>query len=147
MNKNLIITAIIALLVGVGGFYGGMKYQQSQAVSRFTNLRGENAQFVQRMGGQNGNGLPTQTGFQPVNGEIISSDDTSITVKLQDGSSRIVLLSDSTTINKAETGSKEDLKNGEKVFVVGNSNSDGSISANSIQLNSPDRLILRQEDQ
>ena len=98
---------------------------------------------MQRMGGPSGN----EANFQPINGEIISSDETSVTIKLQDGSSKIVLLSDSTSINKAESGSKEDLKEGEKVLVLGNSNSDGSVSAQSIQLNPPDRVIFRQENQ
>jgi len=74
-------------------------------------------------------------GFQPVNGEIISSDDKSITVKLTDGGSKIVILSDNTEINQAANATKDDLKAGEKVAVFGQENSDGSVTAQSIQLN------------
>lgn len=133
MNKNILITLVLVLIVGAGSFYAGIKYQQSKIPTR--------GQFVQRFGGPDESG--TNMGFQPVNGEIISSDDNSITVKLQDGSSKIILLSDSTIINKSESGSKEDLKTGEKVMVSGDTNSDGSISAQTIQLNPMSRATLR----
>lgn len=68
-------------------------------------------------------------------GEIISQDSKSITVKLQDGSSKIVLLSDSATVSKTESGSKSDLKDGTTVAVFGTTNSDGSVTAQNIQLN------------
>jgi hypothetical protein len=70
-----------------------------------------------------------------VNGEIIAADEKSITVKLQDGSSKIVLLSDKTEINKTASTTKEDLKVGEKVAAFGTENSDGSVTAQSVQLN------------
>ena len=73
--------------------------------------------------------------FRPINGEIISSDDKSITVKLSDGSSKIVVLGTSTVINKADQATKDDLKVGEKAAVFGTENSDGSITAQNIQLN------------
>lgn len=42
---------------------------------------------------------------------------------------------DTLTINKATTATKSDLKTGEKVAVFGTPNSDGSVTAQSIQLN------------
>lgn len=131
-NKNLIITILLVVFVGGGGFFAGMKYQQSQ--------RGQfaNGQFGGRgmMGGANVSGNNgNRMGFRPVNGAIISSDDKSITVKLTDGSSKIVLLSATTVINKANVATKEDLKTGEKVAVFGQTNSDGSVTAQNIQLN------------
>ncbi len=125
--KNTIIVAILVLIVaGGGGFFGGMKYQQSKQ----PNFR----QFGGQQGQRTGNGTD-RAGFRPVSGEIISADDKSITVKLTDGSSKIVLYSDKTEINKAGTATKEDLKTGEKVMVVGTQNTDGSVTAQNIQLN------------
>lgn len=125
--KNTIIVAILVLILGGGGgFFAGMKYQQSKSpAGRFGNFQG------------NRNGQPQQRnqGFRPVNGEIISSDDKSITVKLSGGSSKIVLLSDKTAINKGVEATKGDLKNGERVAVFGQENSDGSVTAQNIQLN------------
>jgi len=127
----MIIAIILIFVAGAGGFFVGMKYQQGKqpAFSRqFGNGQGT------RTGGQL-QGSSNRMGFRPVPGEIISSDDKSITVKLQDGSSKIILFSDKTEINKAANATKEDLKVGEKVAVFGQENSDGSVTAQNIQLN------------
>lgn len=124
-SNTIVIVLLVATIVGGGGFFAGMKYQQSKRPQgRFGNFQiGQAGQFGQRQG------------FRPINGEIISTDDKSITVKLTDNSSKIVLLTDTTAINKSSEGSKEDLKVGKKVVVFGTENSDGSITAQSIQLN------------
>lgn len=123
-NKNIVIMILVLIIVAGGAFLAGTKYQQSKAPSsRQFNGTGS------RNGGQNG------VGFRPVSGQIINADDKSITVKLQDGSSRIVILSAKTTINKAAEATKADLKTGETVLVVGQQNTDGSVTAQNIQLN------------
>ncbi|MGB9707094.1 MAG: DUF5666 domain-containing protein [Microgenomates group bacterium] len=124
MKNNLIITVIIAA-VGGACFFAGIKYQQSRQPAFIR-------QFGGQMGGKQG---VNRLGFRPVNGEIISADEKSITVKLQDGSSKIVIVSENTQINKAAQATKDDLKVGEKVAVFGQENSDGSITAQNIQLN------------
>ncbi|RJR25751.1 hypothetical protein C4578_00760 [Candidatus Microgenomates bacterium] len=129
MQKNsIVVTIIVALIVGVAAFYGGMQYQQRQKASfggrQFT-TGVPNGQFQARGNLQ---------GIRPINGEIISQDENSITVKMQDGSSKIVILSDQTAINKASTGSKDDLKTGEQVAAFGTENSDGSITAQNISI-------------
>ena len=60
-----------------------------------------------------------------------------------DGSSKIILLSDKTTINKATAGSKEDLKTGVKIAAFGTENPDGSVSASNVQIN-PMNVLGRQ---
>ena len=127
MKSIYFVIAILVVLVGGGAFFAGMKYQQSKQPA-----------FLRQTGGVQGQRTGTgenRMGFRPVNGEIISSDEKSITVKLQDGSSKIVLFSDSTEINKAAEATKEDLKAGEKVAVFGTENSDGTVTAQNIQLN------------
>lgn len=97
-----------------------MKFQESKASAQ----GGDHNQFArggQRFGQRNGN-------FQPVRGEITSSDANSITVKMQDGSSKIVLLSDITAITEATSASKQSLTTGKQVMVIG---SNGSITINS----------------
>ncbi len=123
-NNIIVIIVVVVLLAGGGGFFAGMKYQQSK------NPRSGNFQ-----GNRNGQIQQRNQGFRPVNGEIISSDDKSITVKLQDGSSKIILLTDTTSFNKSAEGSKADIKVGEKVAVFGTENSDGSVTAQNVQLN------------
>ena len=128
MKNAKIITIVLIIVALGGGFFAGMKYQQSQSpAGRGGNFQGgRSGTFGQRGAGQ---------AFRPVNGDIISMDDKSITVKLQDGSSKIVLLSDITTFSKSTNGSKSDLKKGEKVAVFGTENSDGSVTARNVQLN------------
>jgi hypothetical protein len=130
MKKNVYLILVLVGVIAAGaGFFAGMKYQQSRRPNFSRQLDG------QRPTGQQGTGLGNnQMRFRPVNGEIISNDDKSITVKLQDGSSKIVLISDETAINQAVETTKDDLKTGETVVVMGQENSDGSITALNIQV-------------
>jgi hypothetical protein len=52
-----------------------------------------------------------------------------------DGSSKIVNISPSTTYSKTDTGSKSDLKTGIRVAAIGSPNSDGSVTAQNVQIN------------
>ncbi len=123
--KNINTIAIILLLVGLGGgFFAGMQYQKSQKPQGQFNGQGQGRRF----GGQQNSG-------GRVIGQILSQDDKSITVKLQDGSSKIVLFSTSTQINKAASASVSDLTVGQTVAVFGSNNSDGSVTAANISLN------------
>ena len=70
-----------------------------------------------------------------ISGEIIDKDETSITIKQADESTKIILLSENTEINKTSEGLADDLKTGEAVMIFGQENPDGSISAANIQLN------------
>lgn len=138
MNKNIIIAVTATLFIaGGGGFFAGMKYQESKTPSFArmfdNNGQGGNMQFSGRNGDSTGTGSGMR-GFSPVSGEIIESDDKSITVKESDGSSKIVFITENSTVNKTEEGSKDDLATGTKVVVFGQSNSDGSITAQSIQI-------------
>lgn len=135
MKKNLIITVIVIVVVGIGAFFGGIKYQQSKGNS-FSNFPGQGGQFKQRVVfDQNQRGQRMGQNFTPVRGNISSVDNNTITVKLQDGSSKIVVLSDSTTYMKESSAAKSDLKTGDTVAVVGNTNSDGTVTAQNVQIN------------
>jgi len=129
MNKSILIAVAAFIVAAAGGFFGGLKYQQSKppAFLRQFNDGQRSGVAGQRFGG---NGA----GFRPVNGEIIGVDADSITVKLADDSSKIVLLTDQTAINKAEAVTSQDLTVGDKVAVFGQENSDGSLTAQNIQL-------------
>ena len=124
MKNNLLITVIVSLLVGGVAFYGGMKHQQS----KLPNFGGRIAD------GQRGVNNTRPSGLRTIMGEVISKDDQSITVKLNDGSSKIVILSETTQINKASEAAIEDLVEGETISAFGTENSDGSITAQNIQM-------------
>lgn len=138
MQKSVIIIVLLIIVAGAAGFFGGMKYQQSRRPA-FSGQFGNRQGFTGTNGQQQNR---TRAGGGFVTGEVLSRDDNSITVRLQDGSSKIVLLSGTTTVSKTSEGSKSDLKTGERVGVFGTSNSDGSITAQNIQLNPALRGIM-----
>lgn len=126
-----LVVLLITVGVGVAAFFGGMKYQESTFVSKRVGFNGEGMRAV----GMRSGTQQTRMGVRPINGEIVSIDEDSLTIKTQDGGSKIVLFSDKMTIHKAATAEKSDMKNGEKVMIIGTENADGSLSAQSIQLN------------
>lgn len=130
----MIIGGLVALvIIGGGAFYGGMKYAQSQTPTRgqFSNGQGMgNGQFPGGPGGGTRGGV--NGGFTA--GEIISKDETSITIKMQDGSTKIVLVGSSAQVMKSTTGSIDDLAVGTQVTITGSANSDGSVTAQSVQI-------------
>lgn len=136
MQAKKIYIFVFILVVSSGvAFFAGMQYQKSQIPSarNFQNMRG---QFGQGTRAQI-SGMPLQGQGRPVSGEIIGKDEKSITVKLADGSSRIVFVGETIEINQMTLVAKDDLVEGVQVFVTGIENSDGSITANSIQISKP----------
>ncbi|MEK7631054.1 MAG: DUF5666 domain-containing protein [Patescibacteria group bacterium] len=67
-------------------------------------------------------------------GEIIASDDKSITIKLPTGGSKIIFLTDQTPIMKSTASARTDITVGTNVMINGKPNQDGSLSAESIQI-------------
>lgn len=147
MNKKIsIVSAVIAIvIVATLSFYGGTAYSSSKRVSF-----GQGGQFgaggnfgAQGTGVGRRAGMAGTAGGGMVFGEILSKDSQSITIKLPNGGSQIVLVSSSTTVGKVATGTSEDLVVGGNVTVSGSSNSDGSITAQTVQIR-PTGLNTRQ---
>lgn len=139
MNKKYYIFVVLMLIVI--SFYSGVKYSQFQR-SFFAGGRtfGGNGNIINR-GDQvmGGSGLRNQGQVRGgaggmINGEIISTDDTGITVKLRDGGSKIVFISEKTSIVKSSTSTKEALVSGLQISGFGTANPDGSINAENIQI-------------
>lgn len=131
MNKLIASVVATAVVFGGGAFLGGMYYAQNKVAQ-------ERQARVQQFGVQNPTG--GQRGMRGGNGgpftagEIIAKDDKSITVKLRDGGSKIVFYSETTEIGKTATVTPSDLAVGTSVMVNGTANSDGSVTAQSIQI-------------
>jgi hypothetical protein len=128
-KKYIITTIVIAVVVGAGGFFGGMQFQKSRKLTV-----GGNLTAAQRQQFANGNRMGVRSAGNFAGGEIISKDDKSITVKTQDGSTKIVFYSGITQINKPTAVDASQLNTGDNVIVTGTTNSDGSVTANNIQI-------------
>lgn len=126
-NQTIIIVILVAVVMAGAGFFGGMQYQKAQ---RTTFSANGTANPQGRRFGMNG-----QNGGAAVRGSVLSSDANSITVKLADGSSKIVLLSGTTTITEATVAAKTAMQMGMQVMAIGTTNPDGSVTATTIQLN------------
>jgi len=126
MNKKtkIIVEVIVAIIVVGVAFYGGMLYKGSQV----------SAQRVTFGAGRTGGTGRFATGANFVTGTITAKDSQSITLKARDGSSRVIFYSGSTEVGKFVAGSTDDVQVGQIVMVNGKTNSDGSISAQSIQI-------------
>jgi len=125
-KKNFVVLLLIGvIIVGGGSFYGGILYNKSKNTKSFdlTSFQGMKTNRTNLIGG----GL--------ISGEIISNDGNSVTVKTPtNGGSKIIFYSDTTQISKAASGTFADLTTGTSVTITGTTNSNGSITAQSIQI-------------
>lgn len=130
MKRNQLIGGIIVLLLVAGGsFYAGKSMASTAAPARGAGFAagGTGGTFAGRTRtGANG-------GFTA--GQIVSVSNGSISIQQQNGSStEIVLMSPSTQILKTVAGSASDLTAGVGVTITGTPNSDGSMTATSVQI-------------
>jgi hypothetical protein len=142
------VIVVVVIAVAAGAFFGGRATAGSgtptleQATARLANATPQERQQMFQNAGRNGTGGPgffggngaRGNGGGAVTGTIVSADNSSITVKSQDGSTKIVLVPGSTTIAKNQPGTMGDLTAGQTVIVTGTSNSDGTVTATRVQV-------------
>ncbi len=131
MKNNWLMIILFSLVFGGIGFFAGIKYQQNKQVNNLRNFGFRQQNLLNNRQRVNNNRLS----FRPVAGEIAEIDDKSITIKLNNGSSKIVFYSEKTEVNRTEKANIKDLSKGEKVVVFGEEDRSGSINAISIQIN------------
>ncbi len=130
-SKRVALFVVIGIVIVGLSFFGGIQYGKS--------INGTASLAAQRFGGQfggtrtgTGRGGTANGGF--VAGQVVSKDSQSIVVKLRDGSTKIILVSTSTEVMKSATGSLDDISVGSNVSVQGTANTDGSVTAQTVQL-------------
>lgn len=153
MKKNIIVAGV---LVAIAAFSGGTiygKYSVGPALEDLKAMSAEDRRVALSdagvsggsMGGgrtagadaRTGTGRNIQgnnTGEQFMNGEVLSIDEKSLTIKTQDGGSKIVYISNETKISKSVSGALTDIKPQIQIVVTGVTNDTGVITAKSIQI-------------
>jgi hypothetical protein len=129
INKQLVTTALISIIVSGGvGYYIGTHKQATP-----TRMQGA---FGQGGAGQGQRGGFARGGVNSnmINGDVVSLSDNILTVKGRDGGSRVVLFTGTTKVTKSVTGERGDVKEGSSVLIIGAQNTDGSVTAESVQI-------------
>ena len=143
-NKKTVGLVIGFIIVAGISFYAGGKFTSNSGPAPMAqNGNG----FTRNGAGANGGQRGMRAGGGFVSGQIVSKDATSITVQLspmggQNGStntqtqegSKIVFYTNGTNVMKTTNGTIDDLTVGKDISVTGTANSDGSVSAQSIQI-------------
>ena len=137
-SNHVAIMAVVILVVAV--VCGGVGYKVGSFGKPFGSaqgmLRTRGGGMMQGQGPSAGSEQARQAGQgrRHTEGEILSIDDKGVTVKLADGSSKIVLFSDSTTYALSSAVDKSKVVVGQKVDIVGDPNTDGSVSASEVRI-------------
>jgi hypothetical protein len=126
MKKYLvhIVWLVIAIVALGGGYFWG---KASGAASRAAGFAGAYSSSTRRT-------ASSAAGGGLVTGTIATMGSSSITLQLANGNSEVVFYSTSTPVSEPTVVSADTLKVGIPIMVGGTSNSDGSLTATTIQV-------------
>jgi hypothetical protein len=122
------IAIVVCVVCAIVFFFIGMMIGKGTGARRAGMAGGFSASSTRTGGGRAGSG----GGF--ASGQVSAIDSQSITLQLANGNSEVVLYSSSTQVIKPTTASMSDLAVGTQVMIGGTENSDGSLTAQSIQI-------------
>jgi len=128
---------VIGVVLIVGAFFGGRQVGKGSGSVNSANMTAEQRQVLFQNGGRTGGNRAGGANGGFLNGDIIVKDTQSITIKMRDGSSKIVFFSPTTEVSKFAAGTATDLEVGKTVSVNGKANPDGSETATTIQVRPP----------
>lgn len=136
MNKkfNFINVVLIVVLFSAVFFYLGISYQKTKMPTL-----GANREAMREAMGRgnliNSDNLANRglRGSQII-GEIIKINEDSFTIKLNNGGSSIIYITDETLISQTEKIDKNKLEEGQEVSIFGNTQENQSIIAESVQI-------------
>ena len=125
-KKNSIIILLAVVIFGALMFWGGTKWEAKKLTAQFANQK--TAALAQRPQNPNQN----QTRPDIAAGEITAVGSADFTIKTNDGSTKKVLFSDSTTERQMTVTKVSGLQVGQQVSVLGKNNADGTLAAQNI---------------
>ncbi len=133
-NQNIMVAcAITAVVAGGLGYVGGSRMTRAGRLDGFGERSGRSI-MINRDQNKQGNG-GGMMGRGAIQGEVTSKDDKTLTVKLSDGSSKIIILSDTTVYRASSESSLDKVEVGTSVAAFGTASSDGTTVATSIEIN------------
>ena len=125
---HMMVWIVVTVVLVVGSYFMGSSHGQTVAKNTFAQSRSGAGMNGGRMGGRFG------AGGGVVTGSVLSKDATSMTVKMRDGSTKIVLYTGSTQVSKSAAGTADDVTVGTNISVIGTQNTDGSVTAQTVQI-------------
>ncbi|NNJ10909.1 hypothetical protein EKD04_011255 [Chloroflexales bacterium ZM16-3] len=132
MNQERILWVVAVLLVGGAAFFGGR--QMGVVAGQDSRTAAQQQFFAQRGGGQAGAGAQTPGGRgQGVSGTVETIDGSTVSLKLNDGSTVKVSLAADGVVRHQVDGTIADIKVGERVVAIGTQSGD-TLTASSIQV-------------
>ena len=127
-KDHLTVWIIVTVIVAGVSYYGGNVHGKSVAL-----VSGAGQGQFRGGGAMGAAGSRTRAGGA-ISGDVLSMDNTSLTVKMRDGSTKIIFYSGTTTVMKTAAGTIGDVAVGSTIMAQGTPNSDGSVTAQSIQI-------------
>jgi len=125
MKKFYLLVGLLVVGLVAGFFVGKYAFVSAPAVrTGQSSQAGGTRQFAARSG----------SGAGIVSGQVASVGDNTLSVSLRTGGSEVVLVSSSTKVMKSIEGAASDVAASDTVLVTGTQNSDGSVTADTIQI-------------
>ncbi len=142
MGKTILITLVVAIVVGGVAAFGGYKMGDSAGFQRANLVRQQFAQSRQGGQGQSGQSATGSSASRSasISGVIKSMDGDTLTLTLGQRDVQ-VKLSDKTQVEKAGSGSRDDLKAGARVMIT----PDGASGNSSSSIDAATILVLQPE--
>ncbi|KKQ59993.1 MAG: hypothetical protein US82_C0047G0003 [Parcubacteria group bacterium GW2011_GWC1_38_22] len=136
MKKQILITTVIVIIVGVGMFFVGRKFevQRSAQFVQKENISLDNP--VQSQQPQDNVVQSQQSGRPNATGEIVTKDDGNIIIKLRDGSTKKIIVTEVTTAKKIDTINITELNVGQQISATGKNSEDGDFQAQNVTIRS-----------
>ncbi len=130
-KKQMWVTIAVVIIAAAGGYFVGAAHGASASMGTKGAYAAGNGGRTRGAAGMGANG-----GF--TTGQILSMDDKSLTIQMRNGNSQVVFYSPSVTVAKTVSGSIKDIVVGAQVMIAGTANTDGSLTAQSVQIRPAD---------